>query len=140
MVDPADYEDLEALRHHLIEVFEDRLAETQHVPWAAPGREFQFLRSQVVLFDTGLRAGTPDELAALIPKMSTGSIFFHFLEARRRPPLRIDDFSAWLSQWAERYDGVRRRLAAIDYFLWSLTELRERIGGCFEDARGKGGP
>jgi len=133
VIEPIDFADLEDLRAHLLDVVEDRLAEVVDAPPGAPGREFHFLRSQYVIIDTGLRAATPSDLAAHIPRATPGSIFFHFVDARRRTPERTDDYSLWLKDWGEAYDEVRRRLAAVDFHLWSLTETRERIARCFTD-------
>ena len=135
VIDTVDYPDTEELRHHLVDVIEDRLAETSEVPQAAQGKEFHFLSSQFVITDTRLSVKKPDDLARVLPALTTGSIFFHFIEARRRSPLGRDDFSAWLGEWGERFESVCERLEAIDYYMWSLTELRERIAGCFEPAQ-----
>jgi hypothetical protein len=59
--------------------------------------------------------------------MSTGSIFYHFIEAQRRPPLNMDDFSAWSMQWGEATAGLRDALAGVDYYFWTLPELRQRL-------------
>ncbi len=127
VIDPLDYDDLEAVRQQVLDVIEDRLAETPFVPGVAPGHEFFFMRSHRVILDTRLQAATPAELGAQIPHLSTGSIFYHFVEARGRPPVRTDDFSAWLADWGPAYDKYRKRLEAIDFSLWSLAELRQRI-------------
>lgn len=134
LVNPMDFPDTELLRQRLLDIIEDHLAEVPQVPRAARGQEFTFLRSQFVVLNTGLRAGTPDELATMIPRLSTGSIFYHFVEARRRTPLKIDDFSVWLQDWGDGWNGVRDRLSRVDFQVWSLTELRERIGVCFDGA------
>jgi hypothetical protein len=131
VIDPTDYSDLELLRQHLLDVIEDRLAETEVVPQAARGKEFHFLRSQFVIIHTGVSAHSPEALGALIPSLSTGAIFFHYIDARRRPPLRVDDFSAWLDDWGPRYSAIGARLARIDYHFLSLTQVRERIARCF---------
>jgi hypothetical protein len=131
IIDPIDHEDLERLRQHLLEVIETRLFECHAVPSAAPNHEMHFLRSQVVVFSTGRRAETPEDLAAMIPRLSTGCIFYHFVEARRRSPARSDDFSSWLEGWGPDHETVRHRIEAIDFHLWSLSEMRERIAECF---------
>lgn len=133
VIDPLEFESLDQLRQHVLDVIEDRLAETPIVPAATPGHEFYFLRSQLVVLDTGFRARTPAELAALVPRLPTGSIFYHFVEGRRRPPLMVDDFSAWLEVWGSRYDRCREGIAAIDFYLWSLTEMRALIAQCLRD-------
>jgi hypothetical protein len=130
-IDPMGFPDIEELRKALLEVIEERLAEVTYIPWAPAGEEFHFLRSQVVVFDTGQRAETPADLAERIPTLPVGSIFFHFVEARRRPPIALDDFSAWLVEWGPAYSRVRERLGAIDYTLWSLPQIRARIAGAF---------
>ena len=140
VIDPIDYADIEPLRLQILEVIEDRLAEVDDVPQVERGREFHFLQSRFVVFDTGIRVANPAELARRIEHMSTGSVFFHFIEARRRPPFRVDDFSAWLRGWGPDYVGVRQQLAAVDFQLWTLVDLRERILRCFDPASSsKGG-
>jgi hypothetical protein len=139
VIDPMEFDSLEALRQHLVDVVEDRLAETTHVPWAAPGHEFYFLRSQSVVLDSGLTAATPEEMAGILPHLPTGSVFYHFVEGRRRPPLNVDDFSAWLAAWGPAYDACRERLAAIDFHLWSLSEMRAQVAGCLAGLRPAGG-
>ena len=139
VLDPLDYPDLEAVRQAMLDAIEDRLSEVAVVPQAARGREFFFLRSQVVTLRTGEEAATPEALAAMIPRLSTGSIFFHFIEARRRPPIGRDDFSAWIETWGPAYSSWCAALDAVDYYLWSLTELRERIAACLETVAGTGG-
>ena len=86
-----------------------------------------------VILDTGLRAATPAELGAQIPRLPAGSIFYHFIEGRRRSPDRMDDFSTWLTEWGEGCSRGRKRLATIDFHLWSLTELRARIARCLRN-------
>jgi hypothetical protein len=139
ILDPLDHPDMEAVRQAMLDVIEDRLAEAPVVPQAERGKEFYFLRSQFVILDTGKAAETPEQLAAMIPGLSTGSVFYHFIEARRRPPLGTDDFSAWLQAWGPRYAPWCARLAGVDYSLWSLTELRERIAACLAAAMGETG-
>lgn len=135
-LDPVDFTAAEALRTALVDVLEDRLAEVTTVPLAPPGHDFHFLRSKVVVFTTGRRARTPAELADLVPHLTPGSIFFHFVEARLRPPRGEDDFSAWLAHWGERGQAIRRRLAAIDPMFGSLVDLRDRVSEAMADAHG----
>ncbi|HUT51863.1 MAG TPA: DUF5752 family protein [bacterium] len=129
---------MDELRRMLVDVIEDQLAEREFVPWARPEDEFHFLTSRVVVFDTGRRLNTWEELGRSVRGMSTGSIFYHFIEARRRPPVELDDFSAWLKQWEDATAAVREGLARVDYYFWTLSELRERIAKVFADFPDKG--
>lgn len=131
-IDPMRFPDIESVRQHLLDVIEDRLSESLLVPSAAPGHEFYFLSSRMVIFDTGNSARNPRELASRLPRLSTGSVYYHFVEGRRRPPLLDDDFSVWLSEWGPRYDACRASIAGIDYHLWSLTEMRALLARCLQ--------
>jgi len=136
MVDPMEFTEPEGLRERLVDLIEDRLSETPGVPSAIRGEEFHFLKSQFVILDTGNRANDPDELGRKIPEMSTGSIFFHFVEARRREPVNRDDFSLWIESWGERYEDLARSLVAIDFHSWSLKDMKARIAATFADHAG----
>ena len=127
ILDPVDYEEGESLREALIDILEDRLSEVPQIPAATPGREFQFLRSQIVIFDTREAASTPAELASLAPALRPGSVFFHLVEARFRPPRGQDDFSSWLEGWGPGHEAVIDRIRAIDVLFGSLTDLRRQL-------------
>lgn len=129
VIDPFEFETFERLREHLVDVLDDRLAESHTTPPVRPGQEFHFLRSQMIVVDTGLRAATAAEMAVQIPLLPPGSLYYHFIEGRRREGRREDDFSAWLRDWGEGVEGLRSRLAAIDFRLWPLHELRRLVGG-----------
>jgi len=130
IVDPLDFPDIEELRIHLLDVVEERLAEVPVVPTALPGMQFHFLRSQIVVFSTELRAETPSELYRCIPGLSTSSIYLHFVDGRRRNDDRLDDFSAWLHQWGEPGRRLADSLAGVEFHHGSLAELRSRITSC----------
>jgi hypothetical protein len=128
VLDPLDEgQTIEEVRDRLLEILDDRLAEMSDLPQVGPGREFRFLRSQLVVFDTALEAATPGELGERVRAATTGSVFYHFIDARWRTQDRRDDYTVWLEGWGESTAPVRARLAQIDFQLWSLPELRDRI-------------
>lgn len=127
VIDPLEFDGLEPLREHLVDVLDDRLAEGPAPPAVRPGQEFHFLRSQMIVVDTGLRAATPGEMGEQITALPPGSLYYHFIEARRRPG-GGDDFSAWLASWGPGVETLLQRLAAIDFRLWPLPDLRRLVG------------
>jgi len=127
IIDPSDFADMEGLRHELIEVVEERLDEIEYITWARADRQFQFIRSQIVVFDTRKSITSPEDLLKAVPSMSTSAIFYHFIDARRRPPEGIDDFRAWLLRWEDGYDDLCDLLAEIDPYFMTLAKLREQI-------------
>lgn len=137
LVDPSQCPTLDDLRRELIEVIEERLEESEFIPWARTSQQFYFVRSQIVVFDTNLRIEDPAVLGETVPRLSVGSVFYHFIDARRRTASRRDDLSEWLLGFGESYMGVVQRLLAIDPYFSSLTELRRELEMVFKDCLSK---
>ncbi len=133
VIDPADFADLEVLRQELLDAIEERLDETEFLNWARRDQQFHFIRSQIVVFDTQKRVRRPTEFAALVPALSVGSIYYHFIDARRREPQGMDDFRAWLAHYDGRYADLAERLAALDPYFVTLSELRTQLARLFAD-------
>jgi hypothetical protein len=131
VIDPTHYADLEDLRRELLEVCEERLDEREIIPWARQEQQFHFLTSQIVVFDTGRRLHDPRELVELSPRLSRGSIFYHFIDARRRNEDGVDDVRAWLAGADGGHRALRERLADVDPFFSSLSELRTQLADIF---------
>jgi hypothetical protein len=127
VVDPTDFSTIEALRQELIEVIEERLYESPLVPWAKTDHQFYFKRSKIVVFDTKQQIAEPTVLPQMLPTLSLSSIFYHFIDARRRAPEGIDDFSAWLDSYGEEYAGLRNEIGSIDLYFSTMSEIRERL-------------
>ena len=126
-LDPTRFADLEALRREMLELIDNRLDEAEHLHWMRATRQFEFIRSQIVVFDTGRELQQPEELARVIPQLSTSSIYYHFIDARRRTPDSRDDFSDWLAAWGDGCSALRARLLGVDPYFGSLVELRAEL-------------
>jgi len=127
VIDPTEFDDIEDLRQELIERIEDYLFEHEYVPWARADDQFYFVKSQLVVLDTGISIEAPEELIEAIPKMSLGSIFYHFIDARRRTPERTNDFSAWLLGLGPEYEPLASAMDQLDPYFSSLKALRGMI-------------
>jgi Family of unknown function (DUF5752) len=127
LIDPTRFKEIEDLRRWLIEVIEERLDEIDYIPWARTGHQFHFTRSQIVVFDTHARIEFPKELQERIPRMSLGSIFYHFIDARRRTDHGNDDFSQWLLSLGGEYAELAGTIAAIDPYFTTLAALRNEL-------------
>jgi len=138
IIDPTDFDTLEALRSELIEVIEERLDETEYVPWARSDEEFHFIRSQIVVFNTGRQLEHPRDLPGTVAGMSLGSIFFHVIDARRRTWNRVDDFRSWLLDLGPAYESLCRDLADVDPYFIGLDRLRREITAIFQAHLGGG--
>jgi hypothetical protein len=138
VIDPSDFDNLELMRQSLVDIIEERLDEIEVLTWVPVDRQYQFIRSQIVVFNTDRSAQTPELLADIIPRLSASSVFYHFIDARQRLPDAEDDFRAWLSAWGDRYGDLRRQLAAIDPYFTTLYELRNQVARTFAGLTGVG--
>ena len=126
-LDPTHFADMEHLRAEILELIDTRLDEQEHLSWAHATEAFEFVHSQVVVFDTNRRLASPADLATSIPGLSRSSIFYHFIEARRRTPDARDDFSDWLDNFGEAWRPLQQVLAGIDPYFGNLRDLRDRL-------------
>jgi hypothetical protein len=139
MIDPTAFPDMETLRQELIEVIERRLDEVEMVPWAKADHQFYFKRSKIVIFNTKKEITDPLMLSTIMSTLSRGSIFYHFIDARRRSPKEVDDFSVWLMSFGERFAALREAIGGIDLYFTTLAEIRQRLASLCTEHLGRGG-
>ena len=131
-VDPNNFPDLESLRQEIIELIDLRLEEFEGLLWTRATQQFEFIRSQIIVFDTERYLQQPVELASVISHFSTSSIFYHFIDARRRTANQNDDFSDWLAGFGAEYALLREQLASVDPYFSSLSEMRDQLAELFK--------
>ena len=131
IIDPSAFADLESLRQAMLEVIEQRLDETETITWAELDMQFQFVSSQVIVFDTREKIQEPKQLVEAVSKMSGGSLFYHFIDARRRSPEMMDDFRLWLRPFGDPYKDLCSQLASVDPYFVTLVELRTQLTNLF---------
>lgn len=131
LIDPTNFPDLESLKQELLEIMEERLDEIDYSPNAPRDHQFEFIRSQIVIFTTKNTVKKPQDFAKILPHMSVGSIFFHFIDARRRNPEALDDFSNWLRNFGQKYNDLGDLVKEIDPYFSSLTGLRNELTQSF---------
>jgi hypothetical protein len=136
VIDPVDYMDLEGLRQEVIDVIDERLDETELMLFARADQQFHFARSAIVVFDTHRRITDPTELVHLLPELSIGSVFYHFIDSRRRDPVGVDDFRAWLLGLGPGYEELCAVIAEVEPYFESLFVLRDRLAELFAEHLG----
>ncbi len=137
VLDPVDFQDIEGLRQELLDIVDEELDRSEVLPWTSHNSQFRFMRSQIVVFDTGHALTDPSLLADAVSNMSAGSIFYHFVDARRRTPEAVDDFRAWLTGLPSDHGPAAKRLAKVDPFFRSLVELRAEIESALRETIGR---
>jgi len=127
ILNPYAMDDFEQLRLHVLDILDERLSELFYFPWAPRGEEFQFMQAATVVFETGIELKTPEDIIRRLPQMSLSSIYYHFVEARRRTENRTDDFSAWLVDFGEGVAPLLEALHGIDFYFLTLPELKQKL-------------
>jgi hypothetical protein len=127
VINPYEFFELENLREFLISVLDTRLDEQSCIPWVKASEPFIFMSSNTIVFRTGVLLSNPAELLSAFREMSTSSIYYHFVDGKRRTPRGRDDFSAWLLEFWPEENEILDELAEIDFYFLNLLELKETL-------------
>lgn len=127
VIDPTEYVNLEQLRQAVLEVVEERLDQKEFFFWSKQQEHFHFVRSKIIIFSTPLQILTPLDLIKIVPTMSSHSIFYHFIDAKRRSEEESDDFSLWLRSFGKEYDELIHHIRAIDPYFFTLVNLKKEL-------------
>ncbi len=138
VIDPTDFDGPDGLRRELIDVIEEELDRREVLPWTSREQQFHFIRAQIVVFSTKRVIHDPGELRDAVSAMTPSSVFYHFIDARRRTPNGVDDFSTWLTDLGdERYRSLCTRLRGVDPYFMTLVEIREELLEIFAEYLGE---
>ncbi|MGD9031730.1 MAG: DUF5752 family protein [Desulfobacteraceae bacterium] len=132
VIDPVKLETLEDLRDELIETIEEYLDETEYLTWSKPDDQFEFIRSQMVVLNTHMLVKEPKEFVYMLPKMCVGSIFYHFVDGRRRNQNSLDDFQNWLLNFGNKHKELCSAIDCVDPYFSPLMELRDDLSQVFK--------
>ncbi len=127
VINPYAFEDFEQLREYALDILDERLSEVAYIPFTPRGDEFRFMRAVTVVFATGLILESPEDLVNRIEEFSYSSIYYHFIEARRRTADHVDDFSEWLNGFGEGTEEMVHALKSVDFYYLTLPELKSTL-------------
>lgn len=120
------YRQIEEVRQALSGIIKSYLSENPPPRPVRNGEEFFFNDAVTIVMEFGSEVKTlPGFIEALLT-VGTGSIYFHFFEARMRLQRPSDDFSIWLEQSLGRTD-LAQKIRKLDPYLYSLEGLRQMI-------------
>lgn len=135
IINPYSLDNFEQLRELVLEILDERLSELVYIPWVPRGNDFRFMMAVTVVFDSGITLVTPDDLVDQLPNFSHSSIYYHFIEARRRTPDKADDFSTWLVGFGSGTEHFLKALKGIDFCYLTLPELKQTLIEAFRGAK-----
>jgi Family of unknown function (DUF5752) len=133
VLDPVSFNSLEELRYHLLERIDDRLDESEYLRWShATQRGLNLFAHRLWSLIREKKVSEPREMSDLIPRMSVSSIFYHFIDARRRTQDKVDDFRQWLAFFGDAHQPLIDQLTGIDPYFSTLVELRQQVADTFQ--------
>ena len=138
VIDPTEFPDIENLREEIIETIESRLDEGEYVSWSLAENQFYFLRSKLIILDSGITVQTPEQLGRALRKIPIGSVFYHLIDARRRTGSGSDDFTEWLRGIGDKYGNLIQKIDAIDPFFSCLETIRQKLIAIFKEYKAGG--
>lgn len=126
MIDPFSQNNIQGIRHELLQKIDNYLKQSPQPRAAWPGDEFYFNEAVSLIFPAGIRIRNLAEFLMAIKYIEPASIYYHFYEARVRLGSRQDDFSQWMNDVLGK-TALAERIRDIDPFMKSLEDIREHL-------------
>ena len=125
LLDPFQYDDIEALREALLTILGDHLSGMKTVPHCSTGVPFEFLSSHMIESDLGITVETLQEFRDALARVDIGSVYNHVCEARLRKGHPNGDFADWLSSPSGlAMPDLADRLVEVNHLGLSLENMR----------------
>lgn len=125
-IDPYTFKSISDLRKEIIRVIDEYLKIFPKPRASLSGDEFYFNETITLISPVGIQAKNLAEFLMAVRYVDLESIYFHFYEARIRPPEEVDDFSNWFEDALDKRE-LAYKVRAIDPFMHSLEATRQHI-------------
>ena len=126
-IDPFDYENLTQVREAMVDELEEYLWDFPHNPQVRPGFELHLCEASAVVLHSGITARTLREFCGALQTVGLDSVYYHFVEARRRlGDRKMDDFSHWIAA-NFTVPSLVTAIRDIDVYFYTLAEIRDTI-------------
>ena len=125
-IDLRDVTSVEELRKVLNGTLEGYLRKYPQSSDRPAFEPFYFCEAVEAVVPLEAQAFTLEELAAGIRRMSLHTLHHHFINARLRPRLQINDFSYWIED-SLGLPELARRLDRIDFYTNTLEGIRKEV-------------
>jgi Family of unknown function (DUF5752) len=126
ILDPYDFESLEALRSEIVNIIDEHLSQLQIIPRAIYGEPFHFMQSRIIEVPTGLKARSLREFREIMATVDASAVYYHNFEAILRLGRRMGDFALWIEEQLDLPD-LAQKISRIDFYMISLETVRQQI-------------
>ncbi len=125
-IDPYIFKCIADLRSEIVRVIDAYLKNFPKTRSALSGDEFYFNEAITLVSPVGIQVKNLAEFLMAVRYVDLESIYFHFYEARIRPPEEVDDFSHWFEDALDK-KGLANKIRSIDPFMHSLEATKQHI-------------
>ena len=126
ILDPYDFENLEALRAEIVNIVDEHLSQLQIIPRVIYGEPFYFMQSRIIEVPTGLEARTLTEFRKILATVDISAVYYHNFEAMLRLGRRMGDFALWIEEQLHLPE-LAQKISRLDFYMTSLESIRHRI-------------
>ncbi len=126
ILDPYDFENLEALRTEIVNIIDEHLSQLQIIPRVVYGEPFHFMQSRIIEVPTGLEARTLTEFRKILATVDASVVYYHNFEAILRLGRRKGDFALWIEEQLDLPE-LAQKISRLDFYMTSLESIRHRI-------------
>jgi hypothetical protein len=126
ILDPYDFENLEALRAEIVNIVDEHLSQLQIIPRVIYGEPFYFMQSRIIEVPTGLEARTLTEFRKILGTVDISAVYYHNFEAMLRLGRRMGDFALWIEEQLHLPE-LAQKICRLDFYMTSLESIRHRI-------------
>ena len=126
ILDPYDFENLEALRAEIVNIIDEHLSQLQIIPRAIYGEPFDFMQSRIIEVPTGLEARNLTEFRKILATVDVSVVYYHNFEAILRLGRRKGDLALWIEEQLD-LPALAQKISILDFYMTSLESSRHRI-------------
>jgi len=139
ILDPYDFENLEALRTGIVNIIDEHLSNLQIIPRTIYGEPFHFMQSRIIEVSTGLEARNLAEFRKVLAAVDASVVYYHSFEAILRLGRSKGDFALWIEEQLGLPD-LAQKVSSLDFYMISLDFIRQRIVKLCDEALMKENP
>ena len=126
ILDPYDFENLEAVRAEIVTIIEEHLSQLQIIPRAIYGEPFYFMQSRIIEVPTDLEARTLTEFREILATVDVSVVYYHTFEAMLRLGRKKGDFALWVEDQLGLPE-LAQKISTLDPYMTTLESVRTRI-------------
>ena len=126
ILDPYDFENLEAVRAEIVTTIAEHLSQLQIIPRAIYGEPFYFMQSRIIEVPTDLEARTLTEFREILATVDVSVVYYHTFEAMLRLGRKKGDFALWVEDQLGLPE-LAQKISTLDPYMTTLESVRTRI-------------